>query len=218
MMLCPDCGCSLDRVSVEEKCPVCGSGRRSAIVQCEPAAGHGSAFHPTAVGESRLPDGSEEITVGTVGFQASSTLGAGRDRQRLDGERQQGEEGGLDVCHILRDGLNRNGGTWGPFDEMRDVQCRECEAWYKRPQEKWTDVNIATHLVADAHANAFDTALLMSADADLLSAVRHVKDKWNKRVIVIDPPRRHSDDLAKNTDGHWYISTRPESVPASFRH
>jgi uncharacterized LabA/DUF88 family protein len=92
--------------------------------------------------------------------------------------------------------------------EMRDIQCQLCNEWYKRPQEKWTDVNIATHLVADAHANAFDTALLVSADADLVPAVQHIKERWGKRVILIDPPRRHSDDLAKNTDGHWYFARR----------
>ena len=97
-MFCPDCGCTLDEVPVYEMCPDCGSRRRSAEACCEPATGTGSASHPTAVGESTLPDGSEHITVGTFGIQAASTLGVGHDRPRLDGKPQQGEESVLDVC------------------------------------------------------------------------------------------------------------------------
>jgi hypothetical protein len=55
--------------------------------------------------------------------------------------------GGLEIVH-------------GVF-EMRSVQCRECAAWYKRPQEKRTDVNIATHLVDDAFDGRLDIALMV---------------------------------------------------------
>ena len=35
-----------------------------------------------------------------------------------------------------------------------------------------TDVNIAVELLCDAHADAFDTAILLSADGDLTGAVQ----------------------------------------------
>lgn len=89
--------------------------------------------------------------------------------------------------------------------EMRDKQCPNCENWYKRPQEKRTDVNIATHLLADAFDDTFDTAYLVCADADLVPAVSLVKQRFGKTFVLIDPPRRHSDELAILADHHWHF-------------
>ena len=88
--------------------------------------------------------------------------------------------------------------------ENRAIQCPECHVWYKRPKERQTDVNIATHLVSDAYENAFDTAYLVCADSDLIPAVRVVQ-RLGKRVVLIDPPKRHSDELAALADHHWHF-------------
>jgi uncharacterized LabA/DUF88 family protein len=90
--------------------------------------------------------------------------------------------------------------------EQRKVKCAECQKWYKRSQEKRTDVNIATHLVADAHDELFDAIYLMSADADLVPAVEHIKSRFGTRITLIDPPRRHSDDLKSVCDRHFHIA------------
>lgn len=89
--------------------------------------------------------------------------------------------------------------------EQRDAKCAKCGEYYKRPQEKRTDVNIATHMVADAHENAFDTEILLTADSDLLAAVDHVRARVAKRIVLLDPPKRHSNDLAARVDAHLHI-------------
>ena len=59
-----------------------------------------------------------------------------------------------------------------------------------------TDVNIAVELLKDAYDDAFDTALLISADSDLVSPVQVVLSHFsNKRVIVVCPPKRNSERL-----------------------
>lgn len=51
-----------------------------------------------------------------------------------------------------------------------------------RTEEKGTDVNLAVHLVNDAHKDAFDCAVVISNDSDLAEAMRIVKDERRKRV------------------------------------
>ena len=54
-------------------------------------------------------------------------------------------------------------------------------------EEKKSDVNIATHLVADAYQNKFECVVLLSNDADLTPPLLHIKYKLKKLVIVISP-------------------------------
>lgn len=92
--------------------------------------------------------------------------------------------------------------------EKRQVQCQsECGRWYRRPQEKRTDVNIATHLVSDAYEDRFDTFILICADSDLVPAADHLIRRHGKRMILIDPPRRHSDELAELAHAHLRVSS-----------
>jgi uncharacterized LabA/DUF88 family protein len=55
-----------------------------------------------------------------------------------------------------------------------------------RTEEKGSDVNLATHLVHDAHLDRFDLAVIISNDSDLLEAVKIVKS-LGKRVGVLNP-------------------------------
>jgi uncharacterized LabA/DUF88 family protein len=52
-------------------------------------------------------------------------------------------------------------------------------------QEKRTDVWLAAEMVAQAHLNTFDVAILVTADTDLVPAVEHVKmaDKGVELVV-----------------------------------
>jgi hypothetical protein len=75
--------------------------------------------------------------------------------------------------------------------------CRQCgfEDWV--PNEKMSDVNIATELLVDAFRDRFDTALLLSADGDLKAPVTAILREFPaKRVVVVFPPARHSIELA----------------------
>ncbi len=71
-----------------------------------------------------------------------------------------------------------------------------------KTEEKGTDVNLAAHLVHDAHLNRFDTAVVISNDSDLKEAIRLVRIEVNKIVGVYIPHTFSiaSDQLQKNTD------------------
>ena len=89
--------------------------------------------------------------------------------------------------------------------ERRPVKCPACDHRWRRPEEKKTDVAIATNLVADAHRDLIDTAMLLCADADLVPAVQEVRS-IGKRVIVISPRGRTSDELTAEADHHLHIN------------
>lgn len=54
-------------------------------------------------------------------------------------------------------------------------------------EEKGSDVNLATHMVHDAHCGAFDAAIIISNDSDLAEAVRIVRQELGLVVGVLNP-------------------------------
>jgi uncharacterized LabA/DUF88 family protein len=66
-----------------------------------------------------------------------------------------------------------------------------------KTEEKGSDVNIAAHLLLDAHLNRFDQAIIVSNDSDLLTPVRFVRKNFGKRVGVLNPHRRQSQVLLR---------------------
>lgn len=74
------------------------------------------------------------------------------------------------------------------------VQCDHCGRHSDRYQEKRTDVNIAVDMVGDALSERFDTAMLISGDADLVGAVEAVA-RHGKQVVLATPPKRDSAHL-----------------------
>ncbi len=64
-------------------------------------------------------------------------------------------------------------------------------------EEKGTDVNLAVHLVNDAHNKKFDTAIVLSNDSDLQEAVRIVSGELGLRVGVLAPAENISKVLSK---------------------
>lgn len=85
-------------------------------------------------------------------------------------------------------------------------QCRNCGATWMDFEEKMTDVNIAVQLLADAFDDRFDTALVVSADSDLTTPVRQVRSRFaHKRIIVAQPPGRHSSELTKAATGYLTV-------------
>ncbi|MCM2316694.1 MAG: NYN domain-containing protein [Thermoanaerobaculia bacterium] len=78
------------------------------------------------------------------------------------------------------------------------VSCPQCKLRILETNEKMTDVNIATQLLADAYDDRFDTAIIVSADSDLCPPVTLVREKFPaKRVVVCFPPNRNSNALRK---------------------
>lgn len=58
-------------------------------------------------------------------------------------------------------------------------------------EEKGSDVNLAVHLLHDAHNNKFDRAAIVSLDTDLLEAINIVKSELGKKVGIIYPARKN---------------------------
>ena len=75
------------------------------------------------------------------------------------------------------------------------------------PEEKKTDVNIASHMLVDAFANRFDIAYLVSGDSDLVPPIEMIKiHQPEKRTIVAFPPSRKSDELKTVAHSFFWIN------------
>mgnify|MGYP000937855555 CR=1 FL=1 len=91
--------------------------------------------------------------------------------------------------------------------QAESITCRNCGYTYTTYHEKMTDVNIATEMLFDAFSDHFDTALLISADSDLVGPVQKVKQLFpEKRVVLVFPPARHSVALGKASDACLHLS------------
>ena len=100
--------------------------------------------------------------------------------------------------------------------------CRHCGVSDSVPKEKMTDVNIAVEILVDAYQNAFDLALIISGDGDLVPPVRAIRRLFPAKVVVVAfPPRRASVQLGTSAHAHFMIgraviakSLLPEGVAA----
>jgi len=105
---------------------------------------------------------------------------------------------------ILIKALELRGATivYGNF-KGKDRYCPNCKTWY---EEKRTDVNIAIHLYRLAIEDIFDTAMIVSADSDLVPAIQAFKRTFPaKRVGVLFPFGRSSFELKNECDFHRKI-------------
>ena len=99
--------------------------------------------------------------------------------------------------------------------QLNARDCRKCNFRDYVPFEKKTDVNIAVEMLSDAFENKFDTALLVSADSDLVPAVRAIKSLFpKKRVVVAFPPKRFSAEMA--AAAHAYFTILPAVLKKSL--
>ena len=92
------------------------------------------------------------------------------------------------------------------YHVAKELRCHTCRATRQTYEEKMTDVNIAVELLGDAQDNAFDTAIIVSADRDLISPVRAVREGYpEKRVVMAFPPDRKSADLLTAATAYFTI-------------
>jgi uncharacterized LabA/DUF88 family protein len=90
--------------------------------------------------------------------------------------------------------------------QLNSFTCRNCSFVHQIPNEKMTDVNIAVELMQDAFRDRVDTAILISADSDLVAPVVAVQKLFpKKRVVVACPPGRSSVNLCKAAAAHFKI-------------
>lgn len=90
---------------------------------------------------------------------------------------------------------------------VKQKQCPCCNCLFDIPEEKKTDVNISTEMVADAFLDRFDVAILVSGDSDLVPPIKAIcQHHPHKRVVVAFPPARSSADLRKVAHGSFWIN------------
>jgi hypothetical protein len=72
-----------------------------------------------------------------------------------------------------------------------------------KTEEKGSDVNLATHLLHDAHKGNFALAVVVSNDSDLVEPIRIVRGELGKKVGLFNPQihQKHpSWELSRNVD------------------
>jgi len=100
----------------------------------------------------------------------------------------------------------------GRFKGQR-AGCRACGATWRAHEEKETDLNIGLHLLADATDDAYDRAYLVSADSDLVAAVRMVRERIpEKGILIVKPPGRNGHGRELGNSGHASSTLRENVV------
>lgn len=95
---------------------------------------------------------------------------------------------------------------WGDYKTI-PWKCPSCHKRSDFPTEKQTDVNIATEMILDAVYDKYDTAILISADSDLVAPVKAiVNSAWDKRVVAAFPPKRYSKELHDAASSPYFIT------------
>ena len=69
-----------------------------------------------------------------------------------------------------------------------------------KTEEKGSDVNLATHLLHDAHMGRFEVALELSNDSDLLEPIKIVREQLGKKIGILNPQKNPSRALLPHID------------------
>ena len=69
-----------------------------------------------------------------------------------------------------------------------------------KTEEKGSDVNLATHLLHDAHRGKFEVAVIVSNDSDLLEPIKIVREELGLKVGILNPHKRPSRALLPHID------------------
>lgn len=67
----------------------------------------------------------------------------------------------------------------------------------RNPEEKGSDVNLGVHLVRDAFKMAFDEAIVVTNDTDLVEPIRIVKQELNMNVTIVSPAENVAGSFRK---------------------
>jgi uncharacterized LabA/DUF88 family protein len=67
--------------------------------------------------------------------------------------------------------------------------------YVQKTEEKGSDVNLGVHLVRDACIGAFDNAVVLTNDTDLVEPIRIVTQEMKLNVTVLNPAANPSERL-----------------------
>ncbi len=76
----------------------------------------------------------------------------------------------------------------GNFHKAPELLTKEY-ALVLHPEEKGSDVKLATHLLNDAWNNRYDAAIVITNDTDLVEPMKLVLRERKKQVIVVNPTK-----------------------------
>lgn len=104
----------------------------------------------------------------------------------------------LPDCHI----------HYGNF-RTHEVKMPDAQAWRAgsysprlvvKTEEKGSDVNLATWLLVDGFENLFDCAVIVSNDSDLVEPLRLMKQKFSKKIVVLNTRTLGGSALFQSAD------------------
>jgi hypothetical protein len=79
------------------------------------------------------------------------------------------------------------------------VECKNCGIPHIKPNEKKTDVNIATAMLVDMFEKRCEMQILVSGDSDYENTLKELRRLFPKEdLIVAFPPRRRNNKLIGN--------------------
>ena len=99
---------------------------------------------------------------------------------------------------------------------FRFEPCKSCRPYADviRTEEKRSDVNLATAMMADFHENKADSFVVISGDADLVAPIEYIRRTGGRNVVVFNPHPTISGDLKCHAT---YYKNIPRDLPAMCR-
>lgn len=98
--------------------------------------------------------------------------------------------------------INIRYGNYQTFDTHckycgeKPIYCRNCGNVYSKPNEKKTDVNVATYMLTDCIEGLTDCVLLVSGDSDYEAPLLEIKRLYpHVQRVTAFPPRRRNPFL-----------------------
>ena len=108
--------------------------------------------------------------------------------------------------NVYLEALRERGVTivFGKF-KARPHNCPSCGHRYKKPEEKESDVNLASLLLRDAAAGQAKTVAIVSADSDLILPMQIAKEEYGCRVVPVFPPNRNSAEIQQRIGRPFHL-------------
>ena len=99
---------------------------------------------------------------------------------------------------------------------FRFEPCKSCRPYADvvHIEEKRSDVNLATAMMADFHEDKAESFVVVSGDADLVAPIDYIRKVGRRNVVVFNPHSTISGDLKRHATFYRNI---PRDLPASCR-
>ena len=84
--------------------------------------------------------------------------------------------------------------------QQKNINCKNCNSIIPSYEEKQSDVNLATQIVTDAYQDNCDVIILVSADSDMIPAIK-IAMLAGKEVYAYFPPTHNSGNIRHTIKG-----------------